>query len=233
MPGMQFFGTEPEWKSRGTRVAEAMGEGIESYRLGKERREKREAGLRSEARAERGLDIQTLQLKKQLEGIDYNKKKEAYDLLMKRAELLGDEESSTRLFSSPVFQELENSLGISHIVDLDKVKEGEAPKTVKFRPKTTPTYSQEQAEAGILSDIKRGSGTTANMMGQMIPYTIDSREKAMDYLSFKKQDPSKYKSALDAKFGSMSGATTGKYKKGQTEVKDGITYTYDGKVWRY
>lgn len=185
MPGMQFLGTAP---TRRSQVAQAMAGGMAGFAAGKEKRETREL---------------------ELEKIDYGKKKDMYNMLLKRAEMLGDSEASTRLFSSDMWQELENNLGIPHIVDLE---EGKPTKPVKFKGKEgKPTWGQKESMKGVEADIRRKRGVVSDVVGQMIPYEMKTREEALDYISRKKLDPTRFKKIIDEVYGSTG--TNGGYSK--------------------
>ncbi|KKN45061.1 hypothetical protein LCGC14_0686860 [marine sediment metagenome] len=183
MPGMQFFGTEPDRKSK---LAEAMGGAIEGFVGEKEKLRER---------------------KMEFEKIDYDKRKEAYDMAINAGEMVGGERA-TQMFSNPQFQELENSLGVPHIIDLEAEGKQEP---VTFQGK--PTWAQKESVQGVEADIRRKIGiTTSGLMGRMLTTKLKTRKDALNYISLKKLDPSRFKKILDEVYGSVGGGN-GKYMK--------------------
>ena len=212
MPGMQFIGQEPEKRNL---LAEAMEKGAGGFVKGMEYGQ-----ARQEKQEERKLEF---------EKVDWQKRKDTYDMMIKAGELL-DESSATRMFSEPIFQQLESSLGMPHIVDT----EGEGKVGYKQEKEKVPTWNQAQELEGVKSDIKRKRGTVSDIAGQMIPFEMKTVDDAMDYISRKQLDPSLFADVLKESFGEGGEGTVqvgkgkDKYKVGEKRNVSGVTWTYLG-----
>ena len=216
-------------------LAEAKLELAKSEESGRQERSKAELGLGErklsfeQQTAESEITIKKQQIERDYAKLDYDKRKDAYDSMVKllpnvppdkQAELTGSMEWTT----------LEESLGLPHLSGIALSPD-----------KTKPSWGQEQEVAAVKAALAQGRGTLSQMVGEPLPKDIKTKQDALDYISLKGLDPSLFTAELaryeetptvaPTKKGKV---ITDKYKVGQTIVKGGKTYTYKGNGrWSY
>lgn len=241
MAQLQWLGTLPKQTSGGY-LAEAIGEGVSGYFKKKGEGEKIQ---REEAKEESIMDLRQKEYDLKFSKIDYDKRKDLYDTMIKMLPNL-PEDKQRALTSSSEFTSLEESLGVPSISGTALEAESEM------------TWSQEQNVSSVRADLARGRGSIKDFYGKPEPTEITTLDEALDYISNKRLDPAGFGEELkrfegmtpdveDDKGGwfgwgkkkeeTKPAATTkkkGEYTIGQKIEKGGVTYTYTGNGnWSY
>jgi len=230
MAELQWLGNLPSDKNVDVPyLANALKEGISGYQQQKKYNQERSDKQFEQSIQQSAMDIKQKELEQNYSKLDYDKKKEIYDTMVKLLPNLPLDKQK-EMTSSPEWTTLESSLGIPSIAGASVEKESDM------------TWAQQQSDASIRADIQRGRGSISTLVGEPLDFTIDSKDKALDYISKKGRNPADFAEELskyDNSPTSTASSTSDKmgkqqYKKGQTIKKNGKVYTYNGDgTWSY
>jgi hypothetical protein len=225
MPGIQYLGNiESDKNADIPYLANALKGGMEGFNTGRKIRQEREDVEFSQKIQLSALDIKQKELENSYAKLDYDKRKDMYDTMVKLMPTVPPEKQK-ELTSSPEWIKLEESLGMPNLSG------------TTMTPDVKPSWGQAQENASIKADLTRGRGSISTLLGEPLEFIIDSKDKALDYISKKGRNPAEFANEL-ASFDETTSVSEGtgkdKYKVGQTIKKDGKTYKYIGNgKWSY
>ena len=186
MPQLQWLG-DIEKETGGGYLAKALGGGIstglQTYVGMKEKGRERALEEKKLGISQSELGLKKQQIEHDYAKLDYDKRKDAYDSMVKllpnvppdkQAELTGSVEWTT----------LEDSLGLPHLSG------------ATLSDKTKPSWGQEQEVAAVRAALSQGRGTLSQMVGEPLPKDIKTKQDALDYISLKGLDPSLFTAEL-------------------------------------
>ena len=180
MPQLQWLGTI-EKEDAGSYLAKALGEGIQGFTsgyMGAKQRQKEEAIQQSE------LDLKKKQIENDYSKLDYDKRKNVYDTMVKLLPSVPADKQA-ELTSSPEWTALEKSLGMPSLSG-----------TTLSPEKTKPSWGQEQETASIKSDLMRGRGSISTLVGEPLEFIMKDEASALDYISKKGRNPAEFGAEL-------------------------------------
>jgi len=187
MPGITWLG-DIEKETSGGYLAKALGGGIstglQTYvgmkEKGKERAfEEKKFGLQQSE-----LDLKKKQIEHDYAKLDYDKRKDAYDSMVKLLPSVPPDKQR-ELTESVEWTTLEESLGLPHLSGTTLSPEA-----------TKPSWGQEQEVAAVKAALIQGRGTLSQMVGEPLPKDIKTKQDALDYISLKGLDPSLFTAEL-------------------------------------
>lgn len=186
-PQIQWLG-DIEKGGPGGYVAKALSEGIggfvKGYTYGREKATEKAMKEKEIGISQSELDLKTKQLENDYAKLDYDKRKDTYDTMVKLLPSVPPEKQ-TELLSSPEWTTLEKSLGLPSLSG--STLSPEVPK---------PSWGQTQETASIKADLTRGQGSISTLVGEPLPVDIKTEEDAFNYISKKGRDPSEFATEL-------------------------------------
>jgi len=172
MPQLQYLGDIPKQGNNDiSALAQALQGGIAGYFGAKENRKKNEL-------AQSEIDLKSKQLEHDYAKLDYDKRKDMYDTIIKLLPSVPPEKQQ-ELTSSPEWTTLEKSLGVPSLSG-----------TTVSPEKSKPSWGQEQEKEAVKANILRGRvGPKRDMYGISEPIILDTKEKVIDYITESGFDP--------------------------------------------
>jgi hypothetical protein len=226
MPGIQWLGdvdtttaAEKTKRENQSLIAQALKSGIGTYLKEKEKGEERALEGRKIEVAESEATTKQKQAEYDYSKLDYDKKKDAYDTMIKLLPSVPPEKQA-ELTSSPEWIALEKSLGMPSLSG--STISPEAPK---------PSWGQEQETASIKADLTRGQGSISTLMGEPLPVDIKTKEDALNYISKKGRDPAEFAVEL-TRFDTEASTIPGKGKGQRSPYKEYPDAYLEGGVWK-
>jgi len=186
MPGMQWLGSMPRDDNNISSLGRAMEKGTEGFTAGMAGAEKRRVTRGVEAREEKRIGIQEQQLKKQLETIDYEKKRDAANMVISVAKTLRPEAAEEFINKGEIkalFEDLKWPLptGLHGEVDF---KEAAQEAVMKGEPLPGLTMEETKKKASVyIKPDKPPKITAADVKGtpwsmaDIVPWRESEKEK--------------------------------------------------------
>ena len=208
MPQLQWLGNLDKGKNNSSQLAEAIGGGISSG-LGAYAQTKEKA--KENAFKQEELDIKKDQAKHDWAKLDYDKRKDMYDTMIRVLPNV-PADKQMELTSSPEWVELEKSLGMPSLANTTMSSESKVG------------WSNEQKVASVRADIIRGRvGAKRDMYGISEPKILDSEEAILDHISDEGLDPAMFSDVISQRFGNTNAPTTEAKVKGKSSSVTGYT----------
>lgn len=195
------------------RVGEGISAGVGAFLSGQERGRERKAATASSAQRnaldEAELDVKRKQIEHDYAKLDYDKRKDAYDTMVKLLPNMPPDRQQA-LTSSPEWTALESSLGLPSIAGSTLSKE-----------QPEPGWSSLQKTASVRENlIRRRIGPKRDMFGVSEPKDLTSEQDAIDYITEEGLDPSAFADELAAYKTAQQPAAKGVKSKQQSPYKE-------------